>query len=857
MLDKFLLFIKPPDFGDEEKNRIAEILNVIALSIFSGFLILVLQRAIAGDFTLFIPILFACISIIISIVFLRIGHLQWAEAILLWSLLGFITFLLYNYEGLHSIALLGIPVCLVFAAVALRDKYFYAYTLLSITAIILIGFGEISGDIVNPFSKFTDLASIIDIAVILAVTAIAVRILANNFLKSIHQARANEKEIRLQSEELKESEEKFRTLTEELPNLVFIIKNNRIIYVNEKCEELIGYLREELYSENFDFLSIVAPEHREFVMYKFGQQFSEEEVEPYENTLIGKNGEQIECLQMTKLIHYEGEPAILSLVTDLTEFKRAQEEIRTSQMRLSSIITSAMEAIITIDKNRNIQSFNPAAEHMFLCTETEAIGLPIERFIVFPRSHHNNNYHNNNIDSSNQDSIVDVLEGRVRVISGIRINGESFPAEASIAKVFTGKEEIYTVILRDITERIKSEENQRNLQAQLLQSQKMEAVGSLAGGIAHDFNNILSVIIGNAELVKLKLNPKHRAMKHIDEVLTGADRAQELVQQILAFSRKQDTNFRPVRLHYVLREGMKLIRASIPSTIEIKVELPISGPLVLGDATQIHQVLMNLCTNAAHAMEDRGGKLLLKQKSIEFDDKAVLFHPDLKNGRYVMFSVQDTGHGMDGFTLKRIFEPFFTTKTHGKGTGLGLSIVHAIIKNHGGAIKVQSQIEKGTQIEVYLPEYDGEDEIVKLEKSLENSGSLERIMIIDDEPQLLETLTEITKGLGYQAFPFTTSNEALEAFEKNPNGFDLIITDHTMPHMTGITLTSKILQLKKDIPIVLMTGYDQLESPEKLESLGIKSVLLKPFKKHVLGETIRKVLKKSDLNSLEKQTSKN
>jgi signal transduction histidine kinase/ActR/RegA family two-component response regulator len=430
-------------------------------------------------------------------------------------------------------------------------------------------------------------------------------------------------------------------------------------------------------------------------------------------------------------------------------------------------------------------------------------------------------------------------------INGVRVNGENFPIEASISKTKAGKEELYTIILRDITERVSAEETQRNLQAQLLQSQKMEAVGSLAGGIAHDFNNILSVIIGNSELVKLKLNRNHRAMKHIDEVINASDRAQELVQQILAFSRKQDLNYRPVRLHYILREGMKLLRASIPSTVEIKLDLPVNGPLVLADATQIHQVVMNLCTNAAQAMDGKDGKLILRQKTIEYDDRAMLYHPDLKKGRYAIFTVQDTGIGMDGFTLKKIFEPFFTTKGPGKGTGLGLAIVHAIVKNHGGATKVQSQVGKGTQVDVYLPIYEGEEESVKLEEIKESIGSSERIMIVDDEPQLLDTLTELLKGLGYRAFPYTSPVDALKAFENDPKGFDLLITDHTMPHMTGVVLTNKILLVRKDLPVILMTGYDQMEGPEKLKALGIRTVLLKPFKKSVFGETLRNVFKKN------------
>ena len=843
MFEKFISLLAPPNLGDEEKNRVAEILNVIALSILTGFTILVLQRAIAGQYKLFLQTLSAGVLIIISTVFLRKGRLQWAEGLLLWTLLGFITFLLYTSNGLHNIALLGIPICLVFAGIALRATYFYAYTILTILSVVIIGILETNGLLMNRDITQTNYFDIIDITVILSMTAVAVRILADNLLRSINKARTNERDIRHQAIELKESEEKFRTLTEELPNMVFIYKDGKIIYVNERCKELINYTREEIYAAGFDFLSIIAPEHRDVIMQKFSQHKSGIEVDPYECTFIGKGNQRMECLQMSKVIHYEGEPAILGIVADLTEFNRAQSSIRESQSRLSCIITSAMESIITLDEHRRIQSFNPASEQMFRCSEAEAIGQSIDRFIALPNSDKNHN----NGDMHELHSIVSILEGSMRAINGIRTNGEVFPVEASIAKVIVGSEELYTIILRDITERLRSEEAQRNLQSQLLQSQKMEAVGSLAGGIAHDFNNILSVIIGNAELVKLKVSPKHRAMKHIEEVISASDRAQELVQQILAFSRKQDTQFRPVRLHYILREGMRLLRASLPATIEIKVDLPINGPLVLGDATQIHQVIMNLCTNAAQAMEGIDGKLFLRQKNVEFDDRSILYHPDLKKGLYAMFTIQDTGLGMDGFTLKRIFEPFFTTKAPGKGTGLGLAIVHAIIKNHGGAIKVQSQVGKGTQVDVYLPVYEGEEENVKSDKTKESLGSAERIMIVDDEEQLLKTLTETLKGLGYQAFPFNKAAEALLAFEENPDGFDLIITDQTMPHMTGIFLAGKIRQVRNNLPIILMTGYDQLEDTKKLEALGIQTVLLKPFRKVVLGETIRKILENKEL----------
>lgn len=840
IFEKIRLFLSPPDLGDEEKNRVAEILNVIALSILTGFLILVLQRLLAGQYELFIETVVAGSLIFLSIFFLRKRRLQWAEAILLWTLLAYITFLLYYSKGLHNIILLAVPICLVFAGISLRTRYFIIYTVITIVAIILIGFLEITGKIKNPYNKPLDIIEVIDIVVIFSVTAVSVRILAENLLRSIHNARASAKEISERAEALQESEEKFRTLTEELPNMVYIYKNDKIVYTNEICRKLIGYTSDQIYSPDFNFLSIIAPEHRELVKQNLERALSGEEVEPYEFTLISKDGGKIECLNITKSIHYEGQLSVIGLITDLTEIKRTQDAIRESQNQLQSIITSAKEAIIIIDNDQKILSFNPAAELMFNCSEEEAIGQLIDRFIVTQ-----NEVKEEFEISPKRQSILNLLESNVGTISGVRVSGEVFPIEASISKIGGTKEQLYTIILRDITDRIKAEETQRNLQNQLFQSQKMEAIGTLAGGVAHDFNNILSVIIGNAELAKLEIAPNHKATKHIDEVLKASDRAQELVQRILSFSRKQETHFRPIRLHYILREGIKLLRASIPTTIEIKIDLLNNGPLVMADPTQIHQVLVNLCTNAAHAMEITGGKLTIRQKNVEFDDRAMLYHPDLKKGRYTLFSIQDTGIGMDGFTLKRIFEPFFTTKGPGKGTGLGLTIVHSIIKNHNGAIKVQSQLGKGTQVDVYLPIFEGEEEKEKIEEPKEIFRGNERIMIVDDEPQLLDAFAEILNELGYHTFTYENPLDALAAFQKDPKKYELIITDQTMPHMKGTTLANKMTQISPTIPIILMTGYDQLDNAEQLESLGIRSVLLKPFKKKVLAEIIRKVLKKN------------
>ena len=833
--------LSPPDFDDEERNRVAGILNVMALSVLAGYIVLFLPHAIFGQFRLSIEIVTAGVLIAFSVFFLRIGKLLLAENLLLFALLGFMLYVLFTSSGLHSIALLGIPLCLVFAGLALKQRGFFAFSMIAIVSIVVIGIMEIKGHNTRQPHPLLTYLDVIDIAVILIVTAFAVRILSVHIMNNMHTLIQSEKEGRQKSQVLKESEEKFRTLTEELPNMVYILKKEKIIYSNEKCEEMIGYLRSEMSNPNFDVLSIVAPECRDVFVQKNKQLMNGENVEPYECTFLSKGDDRIHCFQMSKVIHYEGEPAILGLVTDLTEINRTQEAVRDSQMRLSSIITSAMEAIITLDDQKRICSLNPAAEQMFGCTEHEAVGQVIDRFILFAdlKIEHE---HSSDMDFR---AFVKGLDGKVQMINGIRTSGEAFPAELSLSLTEVDHESLYTIILRDITDRMKSEERQRDLQAQLLQSQKMEAVGALAGGIAHDFNNLLSVIIGNAELVKVKLGAGHPAIKNVDELLIGSERAQDLVHQILAFSRKQDSKLRPLRLHYVLREGAKLLRASIPSTVDIKLDLPQNGPLVLGDPTQLHQVLMNLCTNAVYAMQGINGKLVIRQKEIELDDRAILFHSDFHKGEYALTTIKDNGCGMDGFTLKRIFEPFFTTKEPGKGTGLGLSIVHSIVKNHGGVVKVKSELGKGTLVEVYIPIFHGEEDAVQAVQSEGARGGAEKILIVDDEEPLLYTMTEILKGLGYAPTPYCNPIEALRAFEKDPLYYDLVITDQTMPNMTGTLLAHRIGLIRNDVPIILMTGYDQLEDPDELKKLGIQKVILKPFKKTYLAETIKTVIGKN------------
>jgi PAS domain S-box-containing protein len=400
-----------------------------------------------------------------------------------------------------------------------------------------------------------------------------------------------------------------------------------------------------------------------------------------------------------------------------------------------------------------------------------------------------------------------------------------------------GNIEYVVCTAHDITERKRMEKEKKKLEARLRQAQKMEAIGTLAGGIAHDFNNILFPILGYSEMLMNDAPDNSDLKRDLSMIFNGTKRARDLVKQILAFSRQREYDLKPIKVHLVVKETLKLIRSSIPATIDIMQNI-IDCELVMADYTQIHQVAMNLLTNAYHAMEKKGGKLKVTLKEVD------LRADDLKGmppGTYVRLTISDTGIGMDQSTIDRIFDPYFTTKKEGKGTGLGLAVVHGIIKSHGGHISVYSELGKGSEFHVYLPVIKAQQETKQIEiQPIKKSN--ERILVVDDEKMVVEIQQKMLKRLGYDVTSCTSSVEALKAFQANPDNFDLIITDMTMPNMTGDQLAQKIMEIRTDIPIILCSGFSEKMSNEKAKSLGIKKFLMKPVLIKDLSITIRRAL---------------
>jgi PAS domain S-box-containing protein len=418
----------------------------------------------------------------------------------------------------------------------------------------------------------------------------------------------------------------------------------------------------------------------------------------------------------------------------------------------------------------------------------------------------------------------------------IRLDGISVDVEvASIAFDFHDHQEVQ-VIARDITER-------KRRDAQLLQAQKIESLGQFSGGIAHDFNNILSAIVGYTQLAQLVLKENPEVRGHLGSVLKSANRATNLVRQILTFSRQQPQERRPIDLGPVVNESIELLRATIPLGIEFDTSVATNAPTVLANADQIHQILMNLGINAWHAMKDFSGRLQVNLERCVVDAAHAATQPRLHAGVYARISVSDTGSGMDPATLRRIFEPFFTTKLPGEGTGLGLAVVHGIMESHEGAVTVYSQPGEGSIFHLYFPAYAG----VAVAAALADEGPVtrghgERILVVDDEELLTQLGQKTLVELGYNVEATTRPATALAMVRAAPQRFALVLTDQAMPGMTGILLASQLQKIRRDLPVILMTGYSVSLTPAVLETAGVRQLLLKPINLHAMATAVHAAL---------------
>ena len=522
---------------------------------------------------------------------------------------------------------------------------------------------------------------------------------------------------------------------------------------------------------------------------------------------------------------------------DTSEKKKALRALITSENRYRAIASTAQDAIILMDHLGRIAYWNPAAEKIFDYTGGEALGRDLHELIMPARFAPELKKSLSVFFASGKGEAI----GKILEMTALRKGGKEFPVELTVSPLQQEEGWWAVGVVRDISERVQERTERDELQAQLRQSQKMEAIGTLAGGIAHDFNNILAAIMGYTELALLEAG-EGSLRDTLTEVRRASGRAKDLVAHILAFSRQGEMARAPVSVAPILKESIKMLRASLPTTIEIKQTLGQDLGKILADPTQIHQVLMNLCTNAAHAMRETGGVLEVGLAQVRLEDEQVLQTFSLEPGPYLRFTVRDTGQGIDPAIREKIFDPFFTTKSRGEGTGLGLSVVHGIVTSHGGGIEVQSTLGQGTIFILYFPVLESVSETVEAAVAGAPPTGKERVLLIDDEAALIEMGSRILAYLGYQVTSRTSSIEALELFKAQPDNFDLVVTDYTMPNMTGGELAKHILAIRPRMPIVLCTGFSEVFTEEKARAAGIQGYVMKPISIHDLAGICRSVL---------------
>jgi len=614
-----------------------------------------------------------------------------------------------------------------------------------------------------------------------------------------------------------------QTLINTLPNPIFYKDvQERYLGCNTAFELLTGLQRQEIIGKTAEEIwppeiAAVFREHDAALLQSPGCQ-------TYETTFVGPGGASRDFLisKATFSLANGSSAGVVGVAMDITERKRSEAE----RLRLAAAIEQSHDGVIITDPHGLIQYVNPAFEGLRGCRREDVQGKTVCSICAYE-------------DQGSSDSIWKVIlrgetfSGRVRVRWR---EGRALELEVKISPLQdeSGRVISYVGVEQDVTQAVQMEQ-------QLRQAQKVQAIGTLAGGIAHDFNNILFPIIIDSDMALREVAPDSPLREKLDRIHRASLRASELVRQILSFSRQREIKPGTIDLHPIIAETLKFLRASLPATINIQSHIAPHLGVVEADPTEMHQLVMNLCTNAAQAMAEQGGILTVTLTKVQVEAEIVGFPMTVKPGSYLLLTVQDTGTGMDQEILERIFEPYFTTKEVNLGTGLGLAVVHGIVRSCHGAILVASKPNQGTTFAVYLPCQEG-DAPEEAEGETPALTGREHILLVDDEPDVLATLRSLLFRLGYTAVAVSDPWEALARFEASPAAFDLVITDQTMPQLTGLELATMIHRLKPDIPVILCTGYSDQVTPGKVETAGIAELVQKPMPPVQLAVVIRKAL---------------
>jgi len=674
--------------------------------------------------------------------------------------------------------------------------------------------------------------------------AIGILVILNSLLnyRVKQKTKQLEKEISEHRQTLKvqqASDKSFRHLFESINDSVFVhllTEDNlpgRFVQINEVACKKLGYSRQEFLQLTPHDIRVpddkVHPHEIKNKLLTHGHII-------FETKHLTKEGQHIPVESHIQLFDYDGQRAVLSIARDITERKQVESALYESEKRFRIFFKQGLIGMTITSFEKVLLDANDAFCDMLGYSFNELSQM------TWPELTH-------------PDDLEPDLAQFRRLLAGeisnyslekrfIRSDSKIVYTAISINAMYKTDDNSVSYILaiiQDISDRNKAKVDKTKLENQLQQAQKMESIGTLAGGIAHDFNNILSPVVGYAEMLLEDVSEDSPFKESLNAIYTSALRAKDLVKQILTFSRQESNELKLMKMQPIVKEALKLIRSTIPTTIEIKQDINADCGLIKADPTQIHQIVMNLTTNAYHAMEETGGELRVSLREIKLETLD-LMNPEMAPGAYACLIVSDTGVGMDKNVTDKIFDPFFTTKAIGKGTGMGLSVVHGIVTNMGGAVQVYSEQGKGTKFHVYFPIE--KNSFVKHSTQTHETiqGGTENILLVDDEEAIIVMGEMLLERLGYQVTSRTSSVEALEAFRAAPNKFDLVITDMAMPNMPGDKLSVELVKIRSDIPVLLCTGFSETMSEEKAASLGIKGFLLKPIVMKDLSQKIREVL---------------
>ena len=637
-------------------------------------------------------------------------------------------------------------------------------------------------------------------------------------------------EVRAQRDKLeKEKDELFRcTFDQVAVGIAHVAPEGRFLRVNDRFCEIFGYATEEICDARLS--DLLHPGDSVVCLLKSHKVLSGRISScAIERRFVRKDGATIWCnVALSSFNDSLGESKyLIAVVEDVSRRKNSERKLRASERQLRVLIESSPIGI-RISRDGKVAYANPKFVRMYgyddlaeiVGKNVESLAAPEERDKVLRRQ----------AERLAGKDVVSHYELKAR-----KKNGVLFDVEMWLELIdYEGAPAILAFVV-DTTA-------QKQFKEHLARSQKMEALGTLAGGIAHDFNNILSAIMGYTELVGLDLDRNSDSWKNLEQVMKASNRAKDLIRHILSFSRQTKKEREPIQIAPIVKETSKLLKASLPSFIEIRTDVHKNLGYVLADPTQIHQIMLNLCTNAAFAMRETGGTLSIALKQIASDDLDPFVRGQLSAGTYLTLSVSDTGAGIAPEISDRIFEPYFTTKSQEEGVGLGLFTVHGIVSDYQGAIAVESEPGKGAAFHVYLPVSEGVSPGAETVHASSLPKGKERILIVDDEMALANLERQFLEHLGYDVESSTSSLEALKKFEKRPGDFDLVITDMTMPDMTGDKLALEMMEIRPDIPIIMCTGFSEKMSEASAKRLGIKAYVRKPLMIGELSEAVRKAL---------------